>query len=144
MIFFSLRFIVSLIPMGINLMSQQNKNTTQITRKLFEAKKKKRKEKKPLFNSVPKAVKKKLQETHTFFKRQHSFIRRKKTEEYLKYCFESQENELQYIVDLVYCIVIPYSTQSTAISYHTLHYSLPEGQTSEIEQYPHNHGYSIH
>lgn len=32
--------------MGINLMSQQNKNTTQITRKLFEAKKKKRKEKK--------------------------------------------------------------------------------------------------
>lgn len=41
-------------------MSQQNKNTTQITRKLFEAKKKKRKEKKTLFNSVSKAVKKKL------------------------------------------------------------------------------------
>lgn len=31
--------------MGINLMSQQNKNTTKITRKLFEAKKKKEKKK---------------------------------------------------------------------------------------------------
>lgn len=41
-------------------MSQQNKNTTKITRKLFEAKKKKEKKKKTLFNSVPKAVKKKL------------------------------------------------------------------------------------
>lgn len=94
-------------------MSQQNKNTTQITRKLFEAKKKKRKEekkKKHYLSQYQRQSKRNYRKHTPFFKRQHSFIRRKKTEEYLNYCFESQENVLQYIVDFVYCIVIPYST----------------------------------
>lgn len=53
----------------------------------------------------------------------------KKPEEYLSYCFESPDNVLQYIVDLVYCIEIPYSTDSRDMGCHTLQYSLPGGQT---------------
>lgn len=53
-----------------------------------------------------------------FFIWQHSFIRWKK-EGYLNYFFESPENVRQYIVDSVYCIGIPYNTDSRDISNRT-------------------------
>lgn len=91
-------------------MSQQNKNTTQITRKLFEAKKKKKKRKKKHYLTQYQRQSKRNYRKHTPFLNGNipSYVGKK--EEYLNYCFESQENVLQYIVDLVYCIVIPYST----------------------------------
>lgn len=106
-------------------MSQQNKNTTQITRKLFEAKKKKEKKKKHYLTQYQRQSKRNYRKHKTFFKRQHSFIRRKKNRGIFKLLLRKSRkctpihrwlgllysNSLQHLVD---SHKLPHSTLFTA------------------------------